>query len=159
MQKGGIAGISGCLEHTAAISQLIKETKQSKGTLATVWLDLEKAYPNIPHQLINHAMKHYHFPADLSDLVMSHFGRMKMRFSVGKEVTQWQKVQKGIMAGCTVSVVLFITAMNVIIDAVETECKGPTSTSGVRHPPCRAFMDDITAMTSSMTAPDGYCKG
>ena len=52
VQKGGISGFAGCLEHTAAMSQLIIEAKQNKSDLSVVWLDLAKAYPSIPHQLI-----------------------------------------------------------------------------------------------------------
>ena len=57
------------------------------------------------------------------------------------------------MAGRTVSVVLFITAMTVIIQAAETECRGPMTKQGDRQSPCKAFMDDLTVLT-----PDGSCK-
>lgn len=36
VQKGGIPGISGCLEHTCIVSQLIQEAKSSKGELSLV---------------------------------------------------------------------------------------------------------------------------
>lgn len=50
VQKGvpGYSGYSGCLEHTAAISQIIKEAKTNSNTISVVWLDLTKAYPSIP---------------------------------------------------------------------------------------------------------------
>ena len=54
------------------------------------------------------------------------------------------------MAGCTVSVVLFVMAMNIIISASESECRGPLTNAGERHSPCKAFMDDITVMTPSV---------
>ncbi|RXN07781.1 hypothetical protein ROHU_027499 [Labeo rohita] len=40
IQKGGIPGFSGCLEHTGVLSQMIRETKASNGNLTVVWLDL-----------------------------------------------------------------------------------------------------------------------
>lgn len=52
VQKGGVPGYSGCLEHTAVISQLIKEAKSNNNTLSVVWMDLAKAYPSVPHRLI-----------------------------------------------------------------------------------------------------------
>ena len=33
IQKGGIPGMSGCLEHTAVLSQLIREAKKEKKNL------------------------------------------------------------------------------------------------------------------------------
>ncbi|XP_060556916.1 uncharacterized protein LOC132717462 [Ruditapes philippinarum] len=52
IQKGGVPGFSGCVEHTSAISQLIREAKAGKKNLTVVWLDLANAYSSIPHQLI-----------------------------------------------------------------------------------------------------------
>ena len=125
VQKGGVSGFSGCLEHTASITQSISEAKKSKLSLALAveWLDFEKAYPSISHRLIEEALIHYNFPQEVSSLVMAYFNNLKMRFTVGNKTTKWQKLGKCIMAGCTVSVVLFITAMNVIIQAAETECR------------------------------------
>ena len=41
VQKGGVPGFSGCVEHTNAITQLIREAKAGKKDLTVVWLDLE----------------------------------------------------------------------------------------------------------------------
>ena len=53
------------------------------------------------------------------------------------------------MTGCTVLVVLFVTAMNLILEAGSKQCRGPRSEDGTQHPVCRAFIDDITVMTQS----------
>ena len=37
VQKGGMPGFPGCLEHTSFISQLIKEEKETKGEHTVVW--------------------------------------------------------------------------------------------------------------------------
>lgn len=61
------------------ISQIIKEAKRNKTTLSVVWLDLAKAYPNVPHQLIRKALEHYQVPPDVIKLVMSHMDSLQMR--------------------------------------------------------------------------------
>ena len=38
--------------------------------------------------------------------------------------------------------------MNVILAEAAKECKGPKTMEKVQHPSCRAFMDDLTAMTA-----------
>ena len=43
VQKGGIPGFFGCVEHNSIMSQVIQETKEEKGDLACVWLNLENA--------------------------------------------------------------------------------------------------------------------
>ncbi|XP_077352497.1 uncharacterized protein prkg2l isoform X1 [Festucalex cinctus] len=147
VQKGGVPGYSGCLEHTVVISQIIKEVKSQKKTLSVVWLDLAKAYPNVPHQLICKALEQYQVRSEVIQLVMSHMGSLQMSFSVQDFTTKWQRLEKGIMAGCTISVSLFVAAMNLLLKAGESQCKGPTALDDTRHPACRAFMDDITVMT------------
>lgn len=150
VQKGGVPGYSGCLEHTAVISQLIKEAKSNNNTLSVVWLDFTKAYPSVPHQLIQKALDHYQVPPEVVGLVMSHMDALRMRFTVGSFTTKWQRLEKGIMAGCTISVALFIAAMNLLLKAGGMQCRGPKADDGMRHPACRVFMDDVTVMTPSV---------
>ena len=147
VQKGGVPGYSGCLEHTTEISQHINEAKRHNNTLSVVWLDLTKAYPSVPHQLIRKALDQYQVPSEVIELVMAHMGALQMRFTAGRVTTKWQRLDKGIMAGCTVSVVLFIAAMNLLLMAGEMQCRGLKADDGTRHPACRAFMDNVTVMT------------
>ena len=44
VQKGGIPGFSGCLEHISLLTQLLREAQENKGDLAVLWLDLANAY-------------------------------------------------------------------------------------------------------------------
>ena len=131
------------------MSQLIGEAKRAKTDIAVVWLDLAKAYPSIPHNLIYFALEHYYIPTEVISLVKKHLGGINMRFTAGDITSNWQRLEKGIMAGCTISVTLFITAMNVMLKEAGKECRGPKSLDGVLHPSCRAFMDDITVMTTT----------
>lgn len=63
--------------------------------------------------------------------------------------SDWHKLEVGI-TGCTISVILFAVAMNMIVKSAEPECRGPQSRGGVRQPPIRAFMDDLTVTTESV---------
>ena len=49
VQKGGISDFSGCVEHTSALSQLIREARIRNGGLTLVWLDVANANGSIPH--------------------------------------------------------------------------------------------------------------
>lgn len=82
VQKGGVPGYSSCLEHTAVISQLINEAKSNHNTLSVILLDLAKAYPSVPHQLIRKALDHYRVPSEVVELVMLHMDALRMRFTV-----------------------------------------------------------------------------
>ena len=73
-----------------------------------------------------------------------------MRFTVGDETTKWQRLEIGIVTGCTISVILFAAAMNLIVKSVERTSRGPVMESGIRQPPTRAFMDDMTITARSV---------
>lgn len=47
VQKGGIPGVPGCLEHTGVVAQLIREARECNGDLAVLWLDPANAYGSI----------------------------------------------------------------------------------------------------------------
>lgn len=81
-------------------------------------------------------------------LVMSHIDPLKMRFTVGNFTTKWLRLEKGFMAGCTISVALFVTAMNLLYKVEGKQWKAPVVYYDTRGPACRAFMDDISVMTS-----------
>ena len=58
-------------------------------------------------------------------------------------------VGKGIVTGCTVSVVLFIMGMNLLINADRRETRGPKTESGTYLPSSRGFKDDFTLSTTT----------
>jgi hypothetical protein len=144
IQKGGVPGFSGCVEHTSAITQLIREAKAGKKDLTVVWLDLANAYGSIPHQLIYKALQHYHVPNHVQKILTSYLDGIKLRFSVGDQLTDWQQLEKGIVTGCTVSVVLFVMGMNLLINAASRETRGPKTESGIYLPSSRGSMNDLT---------------
>ena len=150
IQKGGVPAVSGCLEHTAVLSQLIREAKAGKKNLVITWLDIANAYGSIPHDLIQAALCQAHVPEVICALVESYYNNMKMRFTTASFTTYWQRVEKGIITGCTLSVVLFSLAMTWLITSVQRETKGPKMLSGQKQVNSRLFMDDIATATETL---------
>ena len=150
IQKGGVPGISGCLEHTAILSQLIREAKSEKKNLVVTWLDIANAYGSIPHNIIQTALEKAHIPEKTRQLVESYYSNARIRFTTKNFTTDWQKVERGIITGCTLSVVLFALTMSWLIASVKKETKGPKTSSGQRQCNSRLFMDDITTTTETV---------
>ncbi|XP_052233232.1 uncharacterized protein LOC127846096 [Dreissena polymorpha] len=71
-------------------------------------------------------------------------GGIKLQFAVGDQTTAWQSLEKGIVTGCTISVVLFVMGMNLIINAAKRETRGPKAATGIYLPPVKGFMDNRT---------------
>ena len=159
VQKGGVAGMPGCIEHTGVVSQLIREAKENKGNLAVLWLDLANAYGSIPHKLVEEALRRHHVPSSISALILDYYNNFMLRVTSGTTTSNWHRLERGIITGCTISATLFSLAMNMIVKSAEMECRGPVAESGVRQPPLRAYMDDITVMTAEVTGSKWILRG
>ena len=125
------------------ISQLIQESKQKKGHLTVIWLDLANVYGSIPDDLIK-GLDHYYIPVAIRDMITSYLAGFKLRFTSTLFTTNWQDLQTGIPTGCTISPILFNMGMNLLISTAEGVTRGPTLESGIVQPVLQVFMDDIT---------------
>ena len=151
VQKGGIPGVSGCIEHTSVITQVISEARKNRGELAVIWLDLANAYGTIPHKVVELTLERYHIPEKIRALLKDYYGKFKMRFSVNDYITAWQDLEIGIITGCTISVIIFAATVNFLIKCREKMSRGAVfKVTGTVQPPTRAFMDDMTIMTRTI---------
>ena len=150
VEKGGVPGVPGCIDHTSVLTKIIQDAKDNKGDLAVIWLDLANAYGSIAHKLVDLTLTKYHVPEKVRTMLRHYFDNFKMRFNVADYTTAWQRLEVGIVTGCTISVVLFSAAMNLLVKSAEKMSRGPILSSGVRQPPTRAFMDDMTITAKSV---------
>ncbi|KAJ3609088.1 hypothetical protein NHX12_023615 [Muraenolepis orangiensis] len=141
VQKGGISGMPGCLEHTGVVTQLIREARENKGNLSVLWLDLENAFGSIPHKLVQFTLTKHHVPSRSNNIQLAQGG---------------DRYHHRVYYLC--DIVLPI-AMNMLTKSAEPECRGPRTNSGQRQPPIRAFMDDLTVMTESVPGCRWILKG
>ena len=151
IQKGGLPGVSGCLEHTAILTQLISEAKRSKSNLVSVWLDIANAYGSIAHKLLQLALERIHIPEAVRELVTSYYDKVEIRFTTKKFTPNWQRVERGIITGCTLSVILFALSMTMLLSSTKKEAKGPKTLSGQLQECSRLYMDDVNITTNTIT--------
>ena len=149
VQKGGIPGISGCLEHATMIWEAIQRVKSEKLNLDVVWLDLANAYGSVPHQMIQLALKMYHVPEAIQVMLEEYFAGFKMRYTTQSCTTDWVNLEVGIAMGCTISPILFVMAMEIILKASERYAGPADLGDGCEMHPLKAFMDDTTILCSS----------
>ena len=150
VQKGGIPGFPGCLGHTGVVTQTLREAREGRGDLAVLWLDLANAYGSIPHKLVEEALKRHHVPGKINELILGHFDNFQVRISSKILISDWHRLERGIITGYMLSATLFTLAINMIVKSAEIECQGPMMKTGVRQPPIRAYMDDLTVTTTSV---------
>ena len=59
-------------------------------------------------------------------------------------------MEKGIITGCTLSVILFALSMTMLAMSAKDETKGPKTSSGQRQVSTSLFMDDIATRTETL---------
>ena len=142
VQKAGIPGIPGCIEHAYTIWDAIQQAKKEKLDLNVVWLDLANAYGSVPHKLLKEAMQFFYVPDPVIKLMMQYYDCFRMRFSTKTFCTEWHRLEVGIAQGCTISVIWFVLVMEMLLRSAECN----EEEAGVQAPK-KAFMDDVTLLT------------
>ncbi len=151
VQKAGISGFSGCLEHANVIWHQIQMTKKEKKDLHVVFLDLANAFGSVPHEVLWAAFNFFQVPEGITRLVKAYFQDLQFCVTTQDSTTAWQHLEIGIMAGCTISPLAFTMAMELIIQASRWVVGGERLKSGLQLPPIRAYMDDMTTITTTNT--------
>lgn len=64
VQKGGLPGVKGCIDHFGAVWEVVKNARLNRRDLSVVLLDLVNAYGAVPHVLILRALWFNNIPAD-----------------------------------------------------------------------------------------------
>ena len=124
VQKAGITGFPGCLEHSQMIWNSILAAKRDKTELHVIWLDLANAYGSVPHHFIRMVLEFFNFPSKVGEIIMKYFNSAFMKFTVKNYTTKWQALEIGIMMGCVISPFLFVLAMELILRSAANMSKG-----------------------------------
>jgi len=141
VQKVGIPGSPGCLEHINVIWQRFQSAKKEKKELHVTFLDLDNAHGSVPHELLWAAFDFFRVPTSITNFVKAYFGDFS---------TTWQCLEVGIITGCTISPLAFTMAVEVIIRPSRWVVGGERLASGIRLTPIRAYLDDNHDYNSSL---------
>ncbi|XP_057294715.1 uncharacterized protein LOC130623264 [Hydractinia symbiolongicarpus] len=151
IQKGCMEKVPGCWEHMLSIWTALKDARSEKADLATIWLDIASAYPSIPHRLIFFALERYGISPSWIAIVKKYYSALYSKSFSKSAPSKWHQHLKGILAGCTLSIILFLSGINVVlVYTLATSVSCYITSAKVSLPLIRAFMDDINLMSSSV---------
>ena len=66
-------------------------------------------------------MGHFWFPEPVQAMLMQYYDNFRMRFTTDGFTTDLQRLEVGIAAGCTISVILFVLVMEIILRSTKAE--------------------------------------
>ena len=129
----------------------LKEARSSKSSLANIWLDIANAYGSIPHRLIFFALERYGVPPKWISIIKKYYVSLWSKSFSDNAPSNWHQHLRGIFAGCTVSIILFLAGINAILEyAMLSSAPNFISSSKTALPLIRGFMDDINIMSTSV---------
>lgn len=114
-----------------------------------VFLDLVNAFRSVSHQILWAAFNFFHVPENITKLVYAYFQDLQFRITTQDSTTTWQQLEISIMAGCTISLLAFTMAMELIIRESQWVVGGDCLENGLHLPPIRVYMDDMMTLTTT----------
>ena len=108
--------VPGCWEHVSMVWSPLKEARSTKSSLANIWLDIANAYGSIPHRLLFFALERYGVDPHWISLIKIYYSGIYSRSFSQSAPSSWHQHFKGIFAGCTLSIILFLAGINVVIE-------------------------------------------
>ena len=120
VQKAFMPATAGCTEHHLKLTSILSDAKKKQRSLAVCWMDLANAYGSVHHSLIMYSLRHYHAPPKLTGLVQAFYSGLAAKVSSESWVTSVIPIQVGVYQGDPLSVVIFNTVINTLVDTLKT---------------------------------------
>ena len=119
IQKAFMRATPGCTEHHSKLATILSEARRKHKSLAVSWLDLANAYGSVHHTLIQFAMKHYHAPPQLCMILESLYSDLSAAILTPEWSTPSIPLKIGVYQGDPLSVVVFNTVINTLVDTLQ----------------------------------------
>ena len=79
IQKGFTPNVSGTLEHTAQMANIINKARIKQRSLVITLLDLKNAFGEVHHNLISSILDYHHIPGILNGLLKAYILILKLQ--------------------------------------------------------------------------------
>ena len=151
IQKGCMEKIPECWDHLSMVWHALKEARVQKSNLAVIWLDIANAYGSIPQKLIVFALHRNGISPQWIRLIETYYKGIFSKSFSQSATSSWHRHQRGIFAGCTLSIILFLAGMNIILEYSMQARVPQFTTNNTVLPLLRAFMNDLSLMSSTVS--------
>ena len=168
IQKGFLKKVAGCVEHSMILWEALKEFQKKKRAICGVFLDLANAYGSVSHNMIQFALKWYHVPKHIAELLFNYYEGVCSQVHEEEWKSEWFRNDIGSLQGCTASTVIFIVAFQLLLDIHEWQMELQKVNSGITIPDTEikvskpSYADDIALVERTpqnlQTSVDAFSK-
>jgi hypothetical protein len=128
-----------CMNQVATLLEVVKRREFRGLKTYLCFIDFEKAYDNVSHELLFNKLEKYSVPGYLINTLKDIYGNTEMRIRIGGDTSSGYSYRKGVRQGCPCSPILFNLFINDTFDGV-TGLSVPRSGISI---PGLMFADDI----------------
>ena len=118
VQKAFVNGVPGCTEHHHKLLSTINDARRKHKSHCVCWLDLANAFDSDHHDLIRFSLQHYHAPQAMINMTCNLYQDLTGVVSTDAWQTDPFHLQVGVYQGDPLSVLVFNTVMNTLVDTI-----------------------------------------
>jgi hypothetical protein len=147
VQKAFIDGLAGCIEHATIFGEMLKDAKSKQRQICSIFLDLANAYGSVRHSLAFFALKWFHVPAPMVELLYMYYEGICLQVQTDNWSSNWFGLEIGVPQGCTASTIVFDVVFQMVLDIHEhlmgNKSQGYTLSSSSIVIKAPAYADDV----------------
>ena len=121
IQKGFTPNLSGTLEHTAQMADLINKARIKQRSVVITLLDLKNAFGEVHHNLIQSVLDYHHIPDHVKLVIKSLYTNFQTSIVTSEFQTPFISVGRGVLQGDCLSPLLFNMCFNTFIQHIKAE--------------------------------------
>ena len=121
IQKGFTPKISGTLEHTAQMANIINKARTKQRSLVITLLDLKNAFGEVHHNLIQEVLSYHHIPEQVKTIIKSLYSGFQTSILTAEYNTPFITVGRGVLQGDCLSPLLFNMCFNTFIQHIKED--------------------------------------
>ena len=153
IQKAFMSATPGCIEHHCKLGAILAEARKRNKSLTVCWLDLANAYGSVHHFLIQFALRHYHAPPQFCQTMQALYTDLTAKVITDQWATPPVPLSIGVYQGDPLSVVIFNTVINTLVDALQTRLDlGYRLSNSTRQVNVLQYADDTCLLADSPAA-------
>ena len=129
IQMGFLTGVAGCIEHTFATNEAMRDAYENHRQIILTFIDLANAYGSVMHNLIQFALWWYHVPPETADIIFDYDEKLEAQVATDDWKTGFFRYQIGLFQGCVLSTILFDLVFNLLLDFFAATTRAATDSS------------------------------
>ena len=121
IQKGFTPNLSGTLEHTVQMANIINNARIKQRSLVITLLDLKNAFGEVHHNLIQSVLDYHHIPEHTKSIIKSLYTDFETSIITSGFRTAFISVGRGVLQGDCLSPLLFNMCFNTFIQHIKAD--------------------------------------